>query len=247
VSFLASIDQLQKVVKQEKRTIEVKDAELHTKQVLIKTLEKQTLTLQKELEEAIDYNATAHPNKLSASKVYGSIVNDVIKADEELVNSRYKLGNISLNLKTTVEKGPEGTVFGLLDFETAKGINGAAISDISIDIVPNVAAAINEGQKMPDILGLNATAELQFDIIPVPPTEAQIIRFLPNVIYKTATEKRTFAEIKTLLTEYGLGYTFAESVDEDTITGESTLTSQLPVFDPNKPRLIRADDVITLE
>ena len=69
VSFLASIDQLQNEIKQEKGTIEAKDSELHTKQILINSLEKKTASLQKELEEVKDYNATAHPNKLSASKV----------------------------------------------------------------------------------------------------------------------------------------------------------------------------------
>ncbi|WP_046758273.1 hypothetical protein [Kordia jejudonensis] len=109
------------------------------------------------------------------------------------------------------------------------------------------ATPVNASNSNKYNLGLNATAEIQFDIVPVPPTDAQIIRFLPNVIYKNDTDKRTFAEIKTLLTAYGLGYTFAESVDEETITDESTFTSQLPAFDTDKPRLIRADDVIILE
>ncbi|WP_046758274.1 PASTA domain-containing protein [Kordia jejudonensis] len=157
-SFLMSISQLQDEVQQEKLLTQAKDTELQNKQVLVTSLERQNSKLQQELEEVKDFNATEHPNKLSASKVYGSIVKDVIKADEELINSRYKLANVSLNLKTTVEKGPEGTVFGLLDFETAKGINGAAISDISIDIVPTGNTTANVSQKMPNILGLTETA-----------------------------------------------------------------------------------------
>ncbi|WP_430412275.1 PASTA domain-containing protein [Kordia sp.] len=157
-SFLASIDVLKEAVKKEKLIVETKDVELQAKQTLIKSLERKTVTLERQLEEATDFKVTEHPNKLSASKVYGSIVNDVIKADEELINSRYKLANVSLNLKTTVEKGPEGTIFGLLDFETAKDINSAAISDISIDIVPNATTVTDEGQKMPNILGLTETA-----------------------------------------------------------------------------------------
>ncbi|WP_298426296.1 hypothetical protein [uncultured Kordia sp.] len=109
------------------------------------------------------------------------------------------------------------------------------------------ATPVNASNTNKYNLGLNATAEIQFDIVPVPPTDAQIIRFLPNLIYKNDTDKRTFAEIKTLLTEYGLGYTFGDSVDEETITDESTFTSQFPAFDKDKPRLIRADDVIILE
>ncbi|WP_298426299.1 PASTA domain-containing protein [uncultured Kordia sp.] len=157
-AFLTSISQLQNEVKQEKALVTVKNKELQNKELLIKTLKKDKEVLQRELEEVKDFTVTAHPNKLSASKVYGSIVKDVIKADEELGNSKYKLANVSLNLKTTVEKGPEGTVFGLLDYESAKDVNSAAISDISIDIVPTATTTINEGQKMPNILGLTETA-----------------------------------------------------------------------------------------
>lgn len=157
-AFLDSVKLLQDNVKRHKEAIKTRDTELQAKQVLINSLEKKAVGLEKELEEAKAFNNTEHPNKLAASKVYGSIVKDVIKADEELQTSRFKLANVSLNLKTTVEKGPEGTMLGLLDFETAKGINGAAISDISIDIVPNAAAVENEGQKMPNILGLTETA-----------------------------------------------------------------------------------------
>lgn len=103
-------------------------------------------------------------------------------------------------------------------------------------------------------LGLNATAEIEFDIVPVPPTDMQVIRFLPNIIEKTVTdaqgaevlEKRTFAEIKTLLTEYGLSYTFTQDIDEAKVTDESTFSTQLPQFSKDKPVMIRAEDVIIL-
>ncbi len=157
-AFLESVKKLQLDTEKYKDIIKEKDAELSINQVLVTSLEQKTEKLREELEEARSYNQTEHPNKLAASKVYGSIVNDVIKADEELANSRFKLANVSLNLKTTVEKGPEGTLLGLLDFESAKGINGAAVSDISIDIVPNNAAVVSNGLKMPNILGLTETA-----------------------------------------------------------------------------------------
>jgi len=157
-AFSASIQNLKNDLENYKTTGNLKDAELLAKQTLIESLEQKNTSLQKELEETTAFNTSEHPNKLAASKVYGSIVNDVIKADEELINSKYKLSNVSLNLKTTVEKGPVGTLLGLLDIETAKGINSAAISDIHIDIVPNVATASSKGQKMPDVLGLTETA-----------------------------------------------------------------------------------------
>ncbi|MEM6721255.1 MAG: PASTA domain-containing protein [Bacteroidota bacterium] len=158
VSFLASISQLQNSVQQEKAIVTAKNIEINNKQQQIIGLEKENQKLARDLAEAQDFSVTDHPNKLSATKVYSSIVNDVIKADEELVNSKYKLSNISLNLKTTVEKGPEGTVFGLLDFESAKTVNSAAISDIKLDIVPSETTATNEVLTMPNILGLTETA-----------------------------------------------------------------------------------------
>jgi len=158
VSFLASISQLQATVQQEKDLVKAKDVELKNGQDFIKALEKENNKLAQDLAEANDFSVTDHPNKLSANKVYSSIVKDVIKADEELVNSKYKLSNISLNLKTTVEKGPEGTVFGLLDYESAKEVNSAAISDIKLDIVPSETVTTTTTQKMPNILGLTETA-----------------------------------------------------------------------------------------
>jgi hypothetical protein len=113
------------------------------------------------------------------------------------------------------------------------------------------ATPVNASNSNKYKLGLNATAEIQFDIVPVPPSEAQIIRFLPNIIKKEDENgnmvNRTFAEIKTLLTEYGLGLEFGENVDEETLSDESTFDTQLPAFDANKPSMIRADDVVTLD
>ncbi|WP_298517967.1 hypothetical protein [uncultured Kordia sp.] len=109
------------------------------------------------------------------------------------------------------------------------------------------ATPVNASNTNKYNLGLNATAEIEFDIVPVPPSEAQIIRFLPNIIEKEGNVKRTFGEIKTLLTEYGLGYEFGDHVDEEAITDESTFDTQSPAFDVNKPSMVRADDIITLD
>ncbi|WP_298517971.1 PASTA domain-containing protein [uncultured Kordia sp.] len=158
VSFLASISQLQTSVQREKALVTAKDVELQTQKTLVTTLERENGKLQEQLAEAQDFTVTDHPNKLSAAKVYSSIVNDVVKADQELINSKYTLANVSLNLKTTVEKGPDGTVFGLLDYESAKDVSSAAISDISIDIVPTGNTSTTVNQKMPNILGLTETA-----------------------------------------------------------------------------------------
>ena len=150
---------------------------------------------------------------------------------------------------------PKTTAKAKISLSISQQSTGSAIQS-NREFRPKMyAAPINASNTNKYNLGLNATAEIQFDIVPVPPSEAQIIRFLPNVIEKTVIdvngneviEKRTFGEIKTLLTEYGLGYIFADSVDDTTITDDSTFTSQFPAFVKGKPTMVRAEDFITLE
>jgi len=182
-AFLLSIDKLQNDIKISQKAIDTRDTELVAKQTLIDSLERQNAKITKELEEVKEFNVTEHPNKLAASKVYGSIVKDVIKADEELLNSKYKLANVSLNLKTTVEKGPEGTMLGLIDFESAKNINEAVVSGITIDVVPNPTATATIGRRMPNLLGLTETAvrkllldyELKLDAVYHPTNDPNLV------------------------------------------------------------------------
>ncbi|MDC1162460.1 hypothetical protein OAT18_03355 [Tenacibaculum sp.] len=104
-------------------------------------------------------------------------------------------------------------------------------------------------------LNLNASAEIQFDIVPVPPSDSQIIRFLPNVIEKkekntngtVSTVKRTFLEIKGLLNEYSLRYVFADGIEENTINDGSTFSKQFPEYIEGNTQIIKADDVIILD
>ena len=103
-------------------------------------------------------------------------------------------------------------------------------------------------------MNLNASAEIQFDIVPVPPTDTQIIRFLPNLIEKTITDnegkkttkKRTFGEIKILLNEYNLNYVFGENTEESELKNESTFSEQKPAYIPGSTQVIRAEDIIVL-
>ena len=157
-ALLSGIRKLQETIKTSQSTIALKDQQLEAQKQQVASLEQKVQQYQKDLEVAADYSALDHPNKLSASKVYSSIVNDVIKADAELANANYKLSNVSLNIKTTVENGPQGTLLGLIDFDSAKDINGAAISDISIDIVPNAGFVNTNAPKMPNVKGLTETA-----------------------------------------------------------------------------------------
>ena len=97
-------------------------------------------------------------------------------------------------------------------------------------------------------MNLNASAEIQFDIVPVPPSDTQIIRFLPDFIYSTVKDadgnfiKRTFAAIKVLLNEYNLNYTFSENIAESELEDTSTFSEQTPAYASGK--IIRAEDVI---
>ncbi len=124
---------------------------------VLETKNKEIDTLNAKIEELNTYSTADNPNKLEAQKVYSSIVDDIVTADAKMDNSRFKLANISMNLKATVEKGPTGTMLGLIDFESAQHINGAAISDISIDIVPNSNTVITKN-TVPNILGLTESA-----------------------------------------------------------------------------------------
>lgn len=116
------------------------------------------------------------------------------------------------------------------------------------------ATPVNASNTNKYNLGLNATAEIEFDIVPVPPSDAQIIRFLPNVIEKTFKNekgeeemvKRTFLEIRILLREYGLSYSFGKDIDETSVTDETTFATQVPEFSKDKPVLVKMDDIIVL-
>ncbi|WP_075343429.1 hypothetical protein [Tenacibaculum agarivorans] len=116
------------------------------------------------------------------------------------------------------------------------------------------ATPVNASNTNKYNLGLNATAEIQFDIVPVPPSDTQIIRFLPSVIEKVVTneddkevtEKRTFKEIKELLESYGLGYEIEGETEDSPIEDTSVFTKQIPSYDENQKKMIKADDVITL-
>ena len=113
------------------------------------------------------------------------------------------------------------------------------------------ATPVNASNTNKYNLGLNASAEIQFDIVPVPPSDAQVIRMLPNIIQKTViddngnevTEARTWSEIRTLLIEYGLSYTFADTVDPELINGDSTFSEQTPAANS----MVRLGDTIILK
>ncbi|WP_271404929.1 PASTA domain-containing protein [Tenacibaculum soleae] len=188
-----SIDNLVEKVKTSQQLVSEKNNEIAilTQNTALKEIE--ISKLETKVTEIQNYVDAENPNKLDAKKVYSSIINDIAIADAEMDNSRFKMANISLNLKATVEKGPEGTLFGLVDFESAKDINAAAISDISIDIVPNTTS-IKSKNTVPNIIGLTETAArkiitnygLKLDVVYQPTDnpkfiEGQAIKQIPEV------------------------------------------------------------------
>lgn len=156
--FLEKLKSLQSEMRLLKTILDRKESELGIKQEAIQSLEKELLAVQTELEEVTVFNVTEEPNKLTASQVYTSIVKDVVKADEELSQSKFKLANVSLNLKTAVEKGPSGTILSLVGLNEANDINSDFLSTINIDVVPNVLSVSSKENKLPDLKGLTETA-----------------------------------------------------------------------------------------
>ncbi|MFL0070695.1 PASTA domain-containing protein [Tenacibaculum maritimum] len=152
-----TIDKLVTQLKEMQASNKDKNHEIKRLLATVKDKDQDLKDLEKRLEEVKSYIDAEHPNKLAAKKVYHSIMSDIAIADKEMSTSRFKLANISMNLKATIEKGPEGTMLGLLDFEAAKQINGAAVSDIHIDIIPNQTTTAKTN-TIPNIIGLTETA-----------------------------------------------------------------------------------------
>ncbi|MDC1162459.1 PASTA domain-containing protein [Tenacibaculum sp.] len=153
----STIDDLVQKNKMAEGVITAKELEISRIKNIEIVKNKEIENLKEKIKEIKEHIESEHPNKLDAKTVYGNIISDIAMADEQMATSRFKLANISMNLKATVEKGPEGTLLGLLDFESAKEINGAAISDISIDIVPNETAIRNKN-SVPSVIGFTETA-----------------------------------------------------------------------------------------
>ncbi|WP_275315680.1 PASTA domain-containing protein [Tenacibaculum bernardetii] len=152
-----SIDDLVEKVKTSQQIVSEKNSEIVALAQNTSVKESEITKLQTKVTEIQSFVDAENPNKLDAKKVYSSIINDIAVADAEMDTSRFKMANISLNLKATIEKGPEGTLFGLVDFESAKDINAAAISNISIDVVPNTTS-VKYQNNVPNIIGLTETA-----------------------------------------------------------------------------------------
>ena len=167
--------------------------------------------------------------------------------------------NSEASLKLLREIGYQPT-FYTIPKTTAKSKISLSLSQQSSNVLNSgqafrtkmYATPVNATNTNKYNMNLNASAEIQFDIVPVPPTDTQIIRFLPDFIYSTAKDadgnfiKRTFSEIKILLNEYNLNYSFGENIVESALKDETTFTEQKPAYIAGSVQVIRAEDVIVL-
>jgi hypothetical protein len=125
----------------------------------IESLESEKQTLQTQV-DVLSQEASEEeyiPKSVSANKLYTDIIDEIQIAKENTVSSGFKLSNISLNLKTVAEKDAQGLRFQVIDINNASTINGAAISDIKIDITENETPTVNE-LIVPKLIGLTETA-----------------------------------------------------------------------------------------
>lgn len=167
--------------------------------------------------------------------------------------------NAEASLKLLREIGYQPT-FYTIPKTTAKAKISLSLSQQSSSVLNDgqafrtkmYATPVNATNTNKYNMNLNASAEIQFDIMPVPPSDTQIIRFLPDFINSSIKDtdgnfvKRTFAEIKILLNEYNLNYAFGENIEESELKDESTFSEQKPTYIPGSTQVIRADDVVIL-
>ncbi|CAA0257318.1 hypothetical protein NCIMB2158_90092 [Tenacibaculum maritimum] len=126
-------------------------------------------------------------------------------------------------------------------------LNGSAVFKPKMYATPINATNSNRYN-----MNLNASAEIQFDIVPIPPSDSQLIRFLPNVILTNKKNAegnlmpRRFKEIKLLLNEYNLRYAFSEEVKEEEVTEDTVFSTQIPAYFEGKKQILKVDDIIIL-
>ncbi|WP_299761494.1 PASTA domain-containing protein [uncultured Dokdonia sp.] len=125
----------------------------------ISTLEAEKQTLQQQIDESSQETVEEEyiPKSVSANKLYTDVIDEIKIAKENTVASGFKLSNISINLKTVAEKDEGGLRFQVIDINNASAINGAAISDIKIDITEDETPVVNE-LIVPKLIGLTETA-----------------------------------------------------------------------------------------
>ncbi|PXY39355.1 hypothetical protein DMB65_17885 [Flavobacterium cheongpyeongense] len=124
----------------------------------IQQLTQEKIKLTQEIEEIKQKLEAGNPGFQPINKVYNNIIDQVQIASDQTRDSKYKLSNLSLTLKTFVEQDVTGGVkIKFVDGEKINNVNGATISDIKIDIAEQATVTGNT-LKMPNVLGLTETA-----------------------------------------------------------------------------------------
>ncbi|WP_299675070.1 PASTA domain-containing protein [uncultured Dokdonia sp.] len=134
---------------------DIEQQQLNTISIL--ETEKQTIQNQLDLLSQETAQEEYIPKSVSANKLYTDVIDEIKIAKENTVASGFKLSNISINLKTVAEKDEGGLRFQVIDINNASAINGAAISDIKIDITEDETPIVNE-LIVPKLIGLTETA-----------------------------------------------------------------------------------------
>lgn len=174
-------------------------------QSTIASLEAEKQTLQQQIDELSQETVEEEyiPKSVSANKLYTDVIDEIKIAKENTVASGFKLSNISLNLKTVAEKDANGLRFQVIDINNASAINGAAISDIKIDITEDETPVVNE-LIVPKLIGLTETATRNY-------LEKFSLRLDP-VYQLIDTENSTLSE----------GQAFKQSPEPGTVTTPDT-------------------------
>lgn len=105
-----------------------------------------------ELSRGVEFETRPMP----VSGVYTNIVNEIQMA-ETLNNSNFRLSNIRLKIKTLVNRDKDGVNMQFLNHETAKEVNGNAISEVVMDI-ESVSNSVSESTNLPSLIGFTETA-----------------------------------------------------------------------------------------
>ena len=152
-----SVASLQSQVQQRDATILEKENEISQleqdvsdKSLEVANLEQDLLTAQQQVGKVSTQSAPLQ-------EVYSKVVTEVDAAKAQMDTSNFALTNVSLNLKTHVKSNGDQFELQLVDAESTEHVNGAAVSNLTIDLVTKpVDSAIN-AIAIPKLIGLTET------------------------------------------------------------------------------------------
>lgn len=145
---------------------------------------------------------------------------------------------------------------------TAKAKIALSISQKRNTIQPNnrqflmtmYATPVNATTANTYNMDLNMSAEIQFDIVPVPPSELSLVRVMPQIIKEKTTvngeeviEYKSMPIVESLLNQYGIPFEIdAEALPENPIIKRVSLKDSIKELVPGKT-VLTLNDVVLLE